>query len=56
MRIITMIEITICLFWGPFKIPLFPIHEKNITAIGLPSFFQSFDSYDEPLQLFILTV
>ena len=55
MRIITMIEITMCLFWSPFKLPLFPIRQKNVTTIELSSFFEPFDSYDESLQLFILS-
>jgi hypothetical protein len=32
------------------------MYKKNTTHIEMPSFFDAFDTYEEPLQLFIITV
>ena len=56
MRILMIVEITLCLFWRNSITNYLPLHKKNITEIQISSFFKGFELYDEPLQLFILTV
>lgn len=53
MRLIFYLSI----FWGPTLYKHFStIYKKNATQIEMPSLFSAFDTYEEPLQLFILTV